>query len=81
MEIYLMGPAGGTKKYLVVILDSTYKKYTLQEIENMVCYSNHVHVTGVGDGLEGISEVCLVDVTGIRRFEIEEEDSYGTEIK
>lgn len=74
MELYIMVPAGGTKKYLVVILDSTYKKYTLQEIENMICYSNHVTVTGVGDGLDEVSEVCLVDEAGIRRFEIDVED-------
>lgn len=74
MEIYIMMPNGGTKKYLVVILSSTYERYTLQEIENMICYSNHVTVTGVGDGLDGISEVCLVDVAGIRRFEIDMEE-------
>lgn len=70
MELYVMWPAGGTKKYLVVILGSTYEKYTLQEIENIICYSNHVHVNRIDQAeLDQVSEVCLVDEAGIRRFE------------
>lgn len=73
MEIFVMCQAGGTKKYLVIVLKSVYNNYTLQEIEHMVVGDSHVHVSGFDEDTD-ISQICLVDDTGIfRRIDIIEE--------
>lgn len=74
MEAYVMCQAGGTEKYLVIIMESAYDRFdTLQNIERVVCYDNHVQTTLVDGNLDGVTEVCLIDEDGIRRIEIEDD--------
>lgn len=74
MEIYKMMRAGGYKTHLVIIEEGAYEKYTLQEIEHMVVGDSHVLVSTFVNGDTDISEVCLVDESGIfRRIDVEED--------
>lgn len=70
METYVMGPAGGTEKYLVIIEESAYDTYgTLQRIENVVCDSYHVQVEQVSlVDLFHIDAIYFVDRDGIYKF-------------
>ena len=65
-----MGQAGGTKKYLVIILESAYESRTLQQIGNLVCDSYHVTMEQVSNNLRDVEEIDLVDNYGVNRMPV-----------
>lgn len=65
-----MGPAGGTKKYLVIILESAYESRTLQQIGNLVCDSCQVTMEQVSNNLRDVEEIDLVDNYGVNRMPV-----------
>lgn len=74
MEAYIMGLAGGTEKYLVIVVDGAYNIFdTLQNIEYSICKTWQVHTTLVrsADDLVGIDAIYLVDGKGLRRWEVD----------
>ena len=74
MEVYIMSQAGGTEKYLVIIVEGAYNTFsTLQEIEYSICKTWQVHTTLVrsADDLVGIDAIYLVDGKGLRRWDNE----------
>lgn len=74
MEAYVMMRAGGTEKYLVIIVDGAYNTFsTLQEIEYSICKTWQVHTTLVrsADDLIGIDAIYLINSQGLRRWEVD----------
>lgn len=73
MELYIMGPAGGTKKYLVIIFEGAYEHMTLQQIGNLICDSCQVTMEQVNVDLQDVEEVDIVDSIGfVERLYVEE---------
>lgn len=79
MEVYIMMKAGGTKKHLVVIMESAYESMTLQQIGNLVCDSCQVTMWQVDiDNIDvyteqvnvEIQEIDIVDDYGVNRMPI-----------
>lgn len=72
MKAYIMGPAGGTKKYLVIVVGDAYNIFdTLQDIEYSICKTWQVHTELVrhADDLVGVNDIYLVDGRGLRRWQ------------
>ena len=72
MEAYVMSKAGGTKRHLVVVMESSYESRTLQQIGNLVCDSCQVTMWQVIDNLQDVKEIDIVDDYGVNRIRIEE---------
>lgn len=73
MEVYIMSRAGGTEKYLVIIVEGAYNTFsTLQEIEYSICKTWQVHTSIVrsADDLVGIDDIYLINSQGLRRWEV-----------
>ena len=74
MELYIMMKAGGTEKYLVMIVEGAYNTFsTLQEIEYSICKTWQAHTTLVrsADDLVGIDAIYLINSQGLRRWEVD----------
>lgn len=74
MEVYIMSQAGGTEKYLVIIVEGAYNTFsTLQEIEYSICKTWQVHTSIVrsADDLVGVNGIYLINSQGLRRWEVD----------
>lgn len=71
MEAYIMVPAGGTEKYLVMVHKSAYEIYgTLQHIEHAIFNSWHVEIHDLETCIDPLYDVnegnyIIVDGKGI----------------
>lgn len=75
MEAYVMMQAGGIKKYLVIVDESTYETYgTLQHVEHAIFDSWHVSTFQVNVDLSEIDRVYLIDRDGIHLISEKEVD-------
>lgn len=70
MEVYIMGQAGGTKKYLVIILENAYENMTLQQIGNLVCDSCQVTMEQINADLQEVDEIVVVDDYGVNKIPV-----------
>lgn len=65
-----MSKAGGTKRHLVLIMESAYESRTLQQIGNLVCDSCQVTMEQVNIDLQDVEEIDIVDDYGVNRMPI-----------
>ena len=78
MDMFIMMKAGGTKRHLVIIMESAYESRTLQQIGNLVCDSCQVTMWQVDiDNMDvyteqdvDLHEIDIVDDYGVNRMPI-----------